>query len=480
MILSYTNNFPTSGLTNYYTFDDNSIDRIAANNGVETNVVYTTGKINKAASFFSNGAASRIIISTINYQSVSFWFYASSSSGVVYESILSDLGGNLGLFWKPGTQQLSFYSSGDNTNTTPLNYDTWYHIVLTHDGNGAAGNLVFYINGISDGTYFVPSPFAESIGNDNANERFNGLLDELGFYNRALTTDEINLLYNGNSGFQYQYPKILNHNNKIISNNSLLLDSERNAFMAYSVRKLRSAYRGSCMRVRRSSDNTETDIGFNYLGGLDTTTLLSFVGANNGLVTILYDQSGNGYDMFQTGTTLQPFIISAGTVFTINNKPALFVNDTGFLHLPTTGTTIGTEYSLFGVLQHTGLNREWLGGSGSNMYGVYFDTFTKYHNATDNLIGNNYWTFAGPTYTINTQYIVQLHRNNLDATLHLNENSVVGNNPNTNNKQFDVFSLYSENGGTFSNGFLQETIIYNTDRSSGSTEFYNNIKNYFN
>ncbi len=41
-----------------------------------------------------------------------------------------------------------------------------------------------------------------------------------------------------------------------------LLDDYPSAAAAYSVRKLRSAYTGSAIRVRRASDNAEQNIGF--------------------------------------------------------------------------------------------------------------------------------------------------------------------------------------------------------------------------
>ena len=59
----------------------------------------------------------------------------------------------------------------------------------------------------------------------------------------------------------------------------LLLDDYPNAAVAYSLRKLRTAYTGNAIRVRRSSDNTEQNFGF--IGGeLDTSSLLSFIGYN--------------------------------------------------------------------------------------------------------------------------------------------------------------------------------------------------------
>ena len=63
-----------------------------------------------------------------------------------------------------------------------------------------------------------------------------------------------------------------------------LLDLFPNAAAAYSLRKLRAAYSGSAVRVRRSSDSTEQDIGFTTQGELDTASLLSFVGGQNFLL----------------------------------------------------------------------------------------------------------------------------------------------------------------------------------------------------
>ena len=60
---------------------------------------------------------------------------------------------------------------------------------------------------------------------------------------------------------------------------SLLLDLYPSAAVAYSLRKLRTAYTGAAIRVRRSSDNAEQDI--NFVGGnLDTASMINFVGQN--------------------------------------------------------------------------------------------------------------------------------------------------------------------------------------------------------
>jgi hypothetical protein len=108
-----------------------------------------------------------------------------------------------------------------------------------------------------------------------------------------------------------------------------LLDLYPNAAVAYSLRRLRADYTGSAIRVRRSSDSAEQDIGF-VSNVLDTASLLTFVGAGDGFVTTWYDQSGLGLNATQTTAGVQPFIVLAGVLQLLNGKPSVrFVDDSG-------------------------------------------------------------------------------------------------------------------------------------------------------
>lgn len=105
-----------------------------------------------------------------------------------------------------------------------------------------------------------------------------------------------------------------------------LLDSYT-AAVGYSLRKLRTAYSGSAVRVRRSSDNAEQDIGF-ASGSLDTASLLSFCGAGNGFVTTWYDQVGST-NATQATAGSQPQIVDAGSLIVSEfSKPAIRIVDT--------------------------------------------------------------------------------------------------------------------------------------------------------
>lgn len=97
---------------------------------------------------------------------------------------------------------------------------------------------------------------------------------------------------------------------------------------AYSVsRKVVASYSGPLMRVRRSSDNAEQDISAVSSGAnaglVDSAALLAHVGAGDGFVVTLYDQSGNARHIAQPTAGRQTKIVSAGVVEVVNAKPSM-------------------------------------------------------------------------------------------------------------------------------------------------------------
>jgi formate hydrogenlyase subunit 4 len=123
---------------------------------------------------------------------------------------------------------------------------------------------------------------------------------------------------------------------------------------AYSVRKVRTAYTGFCMDVRRDSDNTTGSIGFDAFGNLDTGSLLAFVtgsaGTGSGFVARWYDQSGNNRHATQSVAVSQPLILSSGSILLENGKPAIHyrtttANTQGLL--AGNVVTVASNYNLF-------------------------------------------------------------------------------------------------------------------------------------
>lgn len=133
----------------------------------------------------------------------------------------------------------------------------------------------------------------------------------------------------------------------IYSTSSRLLDLFP-ADYAYSLRKLRTAYAGSCLRVRRTTTSptttTSVDVGFdsndtisfsspisNQSGTATTATTLgafAAVGSNpDGIavsqslfVSTWYDQSGNIRPMLQTTVARQPRLVNSGSLETVDGS----------------------------------------------------------------------------------------------------------------------------------------------------------------
>lgn len=123
----------------------------------------------------------------------------------------------------------------------------------------------------------------------------------------------------------------------------LLDDITATPAAAYSVRKLRSAYAGNCVRVRRLSDNTETNIGFNSNGNIDRSAMLAF-GSSLQIVK-WYDQSGNSRDLIEAvgGSAIPSYNYFLGRREGINMGNAA-VSDIGF---ETAGTIVVTAPKVF-------------------------------------------------------------------------------------------------------------------------------------
>jgi len=127
-----------------------------------------------------------------------------------------------------------------------------------------------------------------------------------------------------------------------VSSSSLLLDTldaGTQVMGAYAPYKLRTAYAGSCIRVRRSSDNAEQDIGFDGSGNLDESALTTFVGSNTGSIARIYDQSGTGgYLVYVSGTRAE-ITNSSGVIHKINSVP-VFKHVAAGSYYEQTGVTI--------------------------------------------------------------------------------------------------------------------------------------------
>ena len=151
-------------------------------------------------------------------------------------------------------------------------------------------------------------------------------------------------------------------------------------FTAHSAaRKLRVAYSGPCMRVRRSSDSAEQDIGFDGSDNLDEASLLSFTGSNDAFVIRLYDQTpgSSGKDFIQTNTSRQPQIVVSGVIQRIGVSPAMLFAGAQSLYLETGSAQGGSSTTLLLAFRNTG-----------NVVSVVYETGDKFWSKIPGIMVN--------------------------------------------------------------------------------------------
>lgn len=94
----------------------------------------------------------------------------------------------------------------DFTSTATLSENTWYHIVATHNSVTNVASL-YVNNGTPDTATSVPPPHTRTsglqIGRINSGAYWDGSIDELTFFNYALSAADVATLYNGGSGLAY-------------------------------------------------------------------------------------------------------------------------------------------------------------------------------------------------------------------------------------------------------------------------------------
>lgn len=151
---------------------------------------------------------------------------------------------------------------------------------------------------------------------------------------------------------------------RLKSNKKLFLDEVPNqAAYAVSLRKLSKSYSGYCIRVRRGSDNAETDIGFDG-DAINIFSLLLFAGLSDLFITIWYDQSGRAQNFTQTNPGAQPQIVSSGSVILENGLPTvqfttstwLFQSNTDSIHEVSIYYVVSIKpgsSAYYGVARHT-------------------------------------------------------------------------------------------------------------------------------
>ncbi len=223
-----------NGLVACYAFSGNAYDGSGNNyNGTVNGAVLTQDRFGNANSAYQfNGSNSFIsipsapIVANRNF-TVSAWAYlpvapSFNSSETVFSvgntsdpyhhgiTLTNNYGGAAFTGWTMG----GFNESGATAITTNFlpSINTWYHLVLTRDDSGE----IMYINGVNSGTgtnggsppyYYQNSAAVALIGLRASDiQPFNGVIDDITIYNRALTPPEVLSLFQNGLGCSVAVP----------------------------------------------------------------------------------------------------------------------------------------------------------------------------------------------------------------------------------------------------------------------------------
>jgi sugar lactone lactonase YvrE len=364
-----------SGVVSWWTANNTAADTMGLNNAALSNVTYAAGKVGKAFSFNgSNGWAALGDPSSLaftasfsiegwikvnglptNYNFGSIMFRGDDRGGLdPYQLVLLPNGDLQFLITgAPGTA-----TAGSPAVEAPIPMGQFVHVAATlDDGTGA---MTLYENGaVVAQTTTTARPFGPldptqepgvGIGNSNALDNydvpFNGLIDELSVYNRALTSGEVLGIYKAGTSGKVQSPIS-------VSDPSVVNGSGPATFTI-----ARTNTSGSLMVNWTTADDT-AKAGTNYTAAFGTVTFANGQATQTVAVTTLIDtvpEPNVDFELIATpsgGTS----VMGLATILT-NNTTISIGNDTA--------TEGGTSVRSLGAFIPAGL------GGLSDAYGIIY------------------------------------------------------------------------------------------------------------
>jgi hypothetical protein len=189
---------PLPGIVSWWRGDGDFADTIGANPGTSAgSVAFAAGEV--GSGFSLSGAANSYVqvadaasIDITTTITVEAWINATALGGRIVDKITA--GGTNGYYLDTYQNKLRFGIGGANVSSTAtLPMGQFVHVVGVYDG----ANIVVYVNGASAGSTALTGAIPANtlplrIGADSTGaSRFNGIIDEVRVYGRALSAGEV-------------------------------------------------------------------------------------------------------------------------------------------------------------------------------------------------------------------------------------------------------------------------------------------------
>ena len=259
-----TCSIPPSGLVSWWKGEGNAIDSFGTNNGtLENGATFASGKVGQAFSFNGNSSVSVPNNASLNPQTftIAGWVNPAAldnasdvdiivnkeadNPSTQYEIGISKGTGSIPrgnfAFALGGIGGLPGEGSGWTNGGGSVPINTWTFVTLTFDGTNAKtylnGVLARDVGNLNGSLITSTGPFriGDRTAPNSLQTGFNGLIDEVDFYNRALSNTEIQAIYNAGSagkclmscapppsGISAWYKSEGNANDSFGSNNGIL------------------------------------------------------------------------------------------------------------------------------------------------------------------------------------------------------------------------------------------------------------------
>jgi hypothetical protein len=209
-IAQIPNYVPTSGLVGWWPFNGNANDESGyGNNGTVNGATLTADRNGVANSAYSfDGVNDEITASRSHFNEFSSTVWVNSSSMGCVKPILDAYNGSWELYSDCTNGYLSFIVWNNlgytfHSSNISLDINTWYHIAIVYSNS----QIKIYVNGqlitSQNTSQILPISGLLRMGASISGtpQLFSGKLDDIGFWNRALTECEIQDLYHSQVGF---------------------------------------------------------------------------------------------------------------------------------------------------------------------------------------------------------------------------------------------------------------------------------------
>ena len=241
-----------------------------------------------------------------------------------------------------------------------------------------------------------------------------------------------------------------------------LLDTYTGAAAGYSVRRIASGAT-NLMRIREDSGDTETDIGYDSNGDLDTAAIATHCGSANGYVVTWYDQAGSN-NATQSTAANQPQIYDGTAVITENGKPAVKCTGGQLLTGMTAGSITGDFYFLHVWTYDGNVPSARTMHFGTGAHQLISSTTVRYQ------IGGNR-NFTVPTMSVNDQILSSLHRSS-STMAYAHQGSAISS---VSDSTALALTRVGHTSPTSYRGVWQEVIMWDANHTSNRSAIETNI-----